>query len=738
VKNSSRRFSGMGAATGKKCLHRSIPVPAILLVLAIALSIGRAADLPQYQLQFLGDGSVVAINNMNTVVGFRTSPATGVQTPLISKAGGAWTTLPSPTGASSVFPTALNDSGVIVGVATLSTGRRAIRWTPSGSGYAVELLPLLPGELASYATGINNLGQIVGARAGIVGTPFGFGWLHTDADGLVDLYARYGWFATPNDINDAGVILSGTQTFDLATATVTDVGLSGPANYNAIGGLAINNADMIVGSASLRSISLNIRSVFRYEGAAGWRFIAGSSKYTVATSINNLGDIGYGELGAGIYLSGLGDYALNDLLDPAVRAAGWAVTGSGCMLNDQRIVATFGRNPTTAQSGALLLTPLGSLAPPTAPTNLQGTAHSGTSSQPWNSIDLGWTNTSSLTRSYELERRAVGAPDWTLLVLTPPGFATSHTDTTVGVGITYDYRVRAVGLGGNSPWSNHARITAPTTPLDPTSPTVTILSPTNEATVSGTVTLTAHATDNVAVAYLEISYWNQYQGQQEILGSITNGGPLSVSWNTSSLTPAAYTVRAYAYDALGNWKQTEISVNVAAAAPSLNVSSIALSSRANGSRFTVDGLVTVKDAGNAGVSAAKVYVTWTKPKGVTAMQSATTDASGLARLSTSGGQGTYKFRITNLTNPGYTFDQANSTLSNNISILPKLNLSGGAQSMVLSWPTNADAFVLQSAPAMSAAAVWRNATQTRQVSGTNFTVTVPVTGIGQVFRLVEP
>ncbi len=728
----------MGAATGRKCLHGSIPVPAILLVLAIVLSVGRAADLPNYQLQFLGDGSVVAINNVNTVVGFRTSLTTGIQTPLISKAGGAWTTLPSPAGASSVFPTALNDSGVIVGVATMSSGRRAIRWTPSGAGYAVELLPLLPGELASYATGINNLGQIVGARAGILGTPFGFGWLYTDTNGLVDLNARYGWFATPNDINDAGVILAGTQTFDLPTATVTDVGLSGPANYNAIGGLAINNAGMIVGSASLRSISLNIISVFRYEGAPGWRFIAGSSKYTAATSINNLGDIGYGELGAGIYLNDLGVYALNGLLDPAVTAAGWAITGNGCLLNDQRVVATFGRNATTAQSGALLLTPLGSLAPPTAPTNLQGTAHSGTSSQPWNSIDLSWTNTSGLTRSYELERREVGAPDWTLLALTPPGIATSHTDTTVGVGITYEFRVRAVGLGGNSPWSNLARVTAPTTPLDTTAPTVTILSPTNGATVSGTVTISAQATDNVAVAYLEISYWDQYLGQQVILGSVTNGGPLSVNWNTSGLAPAAYTVRAYAYDALGNWKQTEISVSVAATAQSLKVSSIALSSRPNGSKFTVDGRVTIKNAGNAVVSGARVYVTWTKPKGVTATQSATTDASGIALLSTSGGQGTYKLRITNLTKTGYTFDQANSTLSNSISILPKLNLSQVAQSMVLSWPTNADVFVLQSAPAMSAAVVWSNATQTRQVNGTNFTVTVPVLGVGQIFRLVGP
>jgi hypothetical protein len=73
-----------------------------------------------------------------------------------------------------------------------------------------------------------------------------------------------------------------------------------------------------------------------------------------------------------------------------------------------------------------------------------------------------------------------------------------------------------------------------------------------------------------------------------------------------------------------------------------------------------------------------------------------------------------------------------------ISILPKLSVSSVAPSMALSWPTNADAFVLQSAPAMSGAAVWSNATQPRQVSGTNFTVTVPVISVGHVFRLVEP
>ncbi len=352
-------------------MKRILSSTASLLVLVVLAGVPQlhAADAPpSYTLQFIGDGSVVALNNANTVVGVRTSPTTGVQTPLVSVAGGAWTTLPLPAGATAAFPTDLNDSGVIVGVANMSTGRRAIRWTPNGAGYVIDVIPLLPGELANYATGINNLGQVVGARAGILGTPYGFGWLYSDASGLVDLNATYGWFATPNDINDNGVILSGTQIFNLATRTVTDVGLPAPAGYNAVGGVAINNAGQIAGSASLSSVSLNIIAVFRYTPGAGWEYISGTSRYTVANDINNLGDVGWGEQGAGIYYAGLGKYALGSLLAPATAAAGWTITGNGCLLNDQRMVATLGRNTTTAQSGTVLLTPAGPLPTPAAPT----------------------------------------------------------------------------------------------------------------------------------------------------------------------------------------------------------------------------------------------------------------------------------------------------------------------------------------------------------------------------------
>lgn len=624
------------------------------------------AGLPSYQLQFLGAGAPAAINNHGVVVGRVLIPGTSNYQALVSVDGLPWVVLPAPSGAMSVFPTDVNDSGIIVGVSySPQWNPVAVRWTPSGSGYIVEELPRLAGDVSSYATGINNLGQIVGARRALGYSPTGSGWLYSAQLGVVDLAAQYGWWTWPSKINDLGLVIGGAERLDLNTGVVEWIG-AGPENYNAVSAVDINNTGMMVGAASLRSTSLNIVSVFRYEGFAGWQFIDGSSRYTIASSINNRGDIGYGELGAGLYLDGLGKYALSALLDPAVAAAGWAITGSGALINDQQMVAAVATNSSTSQSGSVLLIPSGELPVPTAPANLQGIAHSATRMEPYNSINLTWENTSSLTRGYELERSEAGTGIWTLLALTPPGTATNHTDTTVGVGVTYDYRVRAIGIAGASAWSGVVTVTAPETPLDTTPPVVRILSPANGASISGIVPISAEATDNVAVEYLEISFWNQYTGQQVILGSVANSGLLTVNWDTRGLTPATYSVRAYAYDTLGNWSQTEISVNVGAAANSMRVTSISLSGKVRGSSITITGDVAVKNSLGQAVSNASVEIRWALPNGSTQTATAVTGATGRARFTVSGPRGTYTLSVVNVTKPGYTFDAAGSVLTKSI------------------------------------------------------------------------
>jgi len=298
----------------------------LILLAILALAIAPAptalaqAGPPSYQLQFLGAGSPTAISNTGIVAGVQLSGNN--YTPLVSLNGAPWMALPVPSGAMSVFPTDVNDSDVIVGVSyDTQWNPVAVRWNLVAGNYAVEILPRLPGDASSYATGINNLGQIVGARRALGYTPTGSGWLYSEDLGVVDLSTRYGLWTIPSGINDLGQIISGVERLSLSTGLIENLG-AGPSNYNPVTLVAINDNGMIAGSASLRSTSLNIISVFRYEGAAGWRFIAGSSRYTAVSSINNRGDIGYSELGAGLYLDSLGTYALGSLLDPAVTAAG--------------------------------------------------------------------------------------------------------------------------------------------------------------------------------------------------------------------------------------------------------------------------------------------------------------------------------------------------------------------------------------------------------------------------------
>ena len=533
--------------------HRqSILLLALLVLVFVVRSVAAQDAVPSYELQFLGPGSPVAINSAGTVVGSRVNGSNYV--PLVSHNGAPWTTLPVPTGAESVFPTDVNDHGVIVGVSFTAWNPVAIRWNPTASGYEVEVLPRLTGDVSSYATAVNNLGQVVGARRALGYVPASSpGWVYSDEAGVVDLQATYGWWTYPTDINDAGVLISGTERLDLATGAIDNIG-SGPANYNPVGAVAINNAGMIVGTASLRSSSLNIVSVFRFDGATAWAFIAGSSRYTTASGINARGDIGYGELGAGLYLDGLGTFALGSLLEPAVSQAGWAITGNGAKINDDRVVATVARNSITGESGAVRLMPAGSVQPPAAPV-LSGQPHPSTPDAPWNAISLAWSASAGAS-SYVVERKGPG--DAGFLVLTPGSgtIQTKYDDTAVAPLGVYTYRVIAVGVAGASLPSNEVTVQAPGS--DATAPVVTVVSPAPNARVSGIVRVAARATDNVAVARMELR-----NSRGAVLYTVT-GSELVYDWNTAGLKKGStQTLVVRAYDAAGNVGSANVVVRIA-------------------------------------------------------------------------------------------------------------------------------------------------------------------------------
>ena len=76
-------------------------------------------------------------------------------------------------------------------------------------------------------------------------------------------------------------------------------------------------------------------------------------------------------------------------------------------------------------------------------------------------------------------------------------------------------------------------------------PTVSITSPANDSAVSGVVSISASASDNVGVAKV------QFLANGALLAEST-AAPFSYSWNTASLPPGPYTISARALDAAGN------------------------------------------------------------------------------------------------------------------------------------------------------------------------------------------
>src|SRR5262249_31088762 len=81
---------------------------------------------------------------------------------------------------------------------------------------------------------------------------------------------------------------------------------------------------------------------------------------------------------------------------------------------------------------------------------------------------------------------------------------------------------------------------------DTTAPAVSITAPTAGATVSGTTTIGASASDNVGVVGV------QFRLDGANLGAEATTSPYSLSWNTTTASNGLHTVTAVARDAAGN------------------------------------------------------------------------------------------------------------------------------------------------------------------------------------------
>jgi|GEM_PF-6503273 hypothetical protein len=146
----------------------------------------------------------------------------------------------------------------------------------------------------------------------------------------------------------------------------------------------------------------------------------------------------------------------------------------------------------------------------------------------------------------------------TVLVAT---LVTSHSQTLSGLSAQtiYHYQVLSKDSTGALVTSGDNTFTTQTPP-DTTPPTVSVSSPSTGAAVSGTITVSANASDNVGVVGV------QFKLDGANLGTEVTTSPYSVSWNTTTSANGAHTLTATARDAAGN-TTTSSAVNVTVSNP---------------------------------------------------------------------------------------------------------------------------------------------------------------------------
>jgi concanavalin A-like lectin/glucanase superfamily protein/Big-like domain-containing protein len=147
------------------------------------------------------------------------------------------------------------------------------------------------------------------------------------------------------------------------------------------------------------------------------------------------------------------------------------------------------------------------------------------------------------------------------------GNVTTYSVTGLNSG-TYYFTVTAYYTSGSETgFSNEVSTTVTSVTPDSTPPTITLTSPGNGSSSSGTITVSANASDNVGVAGV------QFMVDGVNLGSEDTSSPYSVSWNTATASNGSHTLTARARDAAGNQTTSSaitVSVSNTATVPTLS------------------------------------------------------------------------------------------------------------------------------------------------------------------------
>jgi Big-like domain-containing protein len=139
---------------------------------------------------------------------------------------------------------------------------------------------------------------------------------------------------------------------------------------------------------------------------------------------------------------------------------------------------------------------------------------------------------------------------------------------------------------------------------DTTPPSVAISSPANGATVSGTISVTANASDNVGVVGV------QFKLDGVNLGPEDTAAPYSVPWDTTTTSNGSHPLTAVARDAAGNQTASAPVAVIVSNGPTSDTTppSVAITSPLNGATVSGTVNVTASASDNVGVAGVQFFL----------------------------------------------------------------------------------------------------------------------------------
>lgn len=179
-------------------------------------------------------------------------------------------------------------------------------------------------------------------------------------------------------------------------------------------------------------------------------------------------------------------------------------------------------------------------------------------------------------------------------------YAISWTTTGISNG-SHVLSAVARDAAGNVATSSGITVTVSNQTGDTTAPTVSLSAPSSGATVTGTVTVSASASDNVGVTSV------QFTLDGVNLGSADTSSPYSISWTTTSATNGSHVLRAIARDAAGNVTTSGSRTVTVSNSADTTLPSVSMSAPSSGA--TVSGTVTVSASASDNVGVTSVQFT---------------------------------------------------------------------------------------------------------------------------------